>query len=285
MLARFLCLLLLASVSPAMAQESLSIPFDTPATIDHFASPGEWDGTVKRLIQHASGRSTTVSLKHDGQKLFARFEGNLGSSVIRFPEILIDTRNEKSSEWDNNDWWFHVSASDCESVGKPADYSTCAAVKPSWQAEPNMGASGEVIDTIEIAIPLAFIGLNAVTFPYTMGLALEVTNTATNWEYWPAAADVNDPSTWANATLQAQSAAVDYDQTTPPRWSWSSQDVLELGSDRTPESVTVRNVLGKILQSVERSQMIATDGLPSGVYFLTTVLDGESTTQSVIIRR
>jgi hypothetical protein len=254
--------------SSAFCQDTVFIPFATSATIDGMESPLEWSTASKRTIQQAPGRTTTVSMQHDGSTLFVRFEGNLASSIIRFPEVLIDVNNDKSTSWDSNDWWFHVSATDCESNGTPADYSNCEAVRPTWKAEPNMSMSGQTIDTIEIAIPFNLIGVTKL--PHHLGLALEVTNTATEWEYWPVDAQIANPSSWGEALLLPQAASVNRRVAAQNHVRWISSHAFNVPQFYPGDNVAIVDALGKErrMDAVTPGGDVDVSALAPGVYFV-----------------
>lgn len=178
--------------------QSLNIPCSLAPTLDGTIDSVEWARSDTAIISIMNGNNTVdVLVQHDNVSLFIAFMGNL-QSTIRFPEVLIDVNNDKSQSWAAEDAWFHVSATDCESFGLPSNYDSCQLVRPNWTAIPNMIAGGPTVDTIEIEIPFSTIGIQTGD---TIGLAFDVTNTATFWEYWPSGASINNPSTWGTAIL------------------------------------------------------------------------------------
>ena len=178
---------------------TLCIPYSTPAVIDGVISSGEWTGADSVQIMINNFKKVTVLIKHDSTALYFAYLNHLESSM-RFPEILLDINNDKSNTWQNDDWWFHVSATDCESNGMPANYSNCLVVQQNWEAVPNMVSGLPNTDTIEIKIPFFKAGID-LTVHDTIGIAFDVTNTVNAWNYWPAGANINTPSTWAQAVF------------------------------------------------------------------------------------
>ena len=115
-------LLLLIVTSPLFTQTS--IPFGSTPTIDGEIASGEWDDTESLVINPDGVVSSEIHIKHDGENLYVAFMGAFGSSFF-FPEILVDPDNSKATGWEQDDWWFHVSATDCESQSAPSVYDNC----------------------------------------------------------------------------------------------------------------------------------------------------------------
>lgn len=187
----------------AIAQSTLIIPCGTKPTMDGIVHPMEWADADTVYISIRNGMdSVGVLYKHDGANLHFAFLGNLQSTNTRFPEVMLDVGNDKTSAWEGDDWWFHVSATDCEYKGEHANYDSCETDRPNWIGIPNMNAGPPrppYVDTIEIQIPLKTMNIKTDD---KFGIAFNVTNTFNSWEYWPAAANIDRPSTWATATLE-----------------------------------------------------------------------------------
>jgi len=183
------------------AQTTINFPCGTTPTIDGVLNPNEWNDAD--TIEINGLNTIQVYFKHDDNNLYFAFDGPLESSNVRFPEIMFDLNNDKTNIWQMDDWWFHVSATDCEYQGQPANYDSCSLVRPNWTAVSNILPGGGITDFIEIQIPLSTLGLDLANID-TIGIAFNVTNTFNVWEYWPAGADINQPSTWANATVLCQ---------------------------------------------------------------------------------
>jgi hypothetical protein len=264
-------------IEDAQSQESLNIPYGTSPTINGIVSTNEWSDATEAKIIQGSGAEVNVRVKHDGQSLYFIYQGNL-ESTARFPEILLDINNEKSADWDANDWWFHASATDCEYQGEQA-------------AAPNMKSGGEMTDTIEIAIPFALIGLQAVTLPTTIGLSLEVTNTFSAWEFWPATASIDAPSTWGNAVLEAPAASVSRSSSRSMRLEWLTDSKLQVSSGNSQiERVEIRDVMGRPVKDVKSnagvtSMDIDMSGFPSGPYLILVETPNGSSMQKFVRSR
>lgn len=182
-------------------QELLHLPYGTTPTIDGTFAPNEWDDADSVHIDIIGNtKRVKVLFKHDSVHLHVAFLRNLESVNARYPEIMIDVNNAKSALWQADDWWFHVSATDCEYKGHHSNYDSCAIVRPNWTAAGNFAMGPPVTDTVEIQIPFQTIGLVPL-LQSTFGLSFEVTNTFSAWDHWPRSAQLNLPYTWANATF------------------------------------------------------------------------------------
>ena len=101
----------------------------------------------------------------------------------------------------SNDWWFHVSGTDCEGVGTYDVYDDCAVVQPDWQAAPNyaMVPDPPAVDTFEIRIPFSKIGVSTGD---TLGIAYRAEWVPYTYGHWPSGAIVEAPSSWGTAILR-----------------------------------------------------------------------------------
>lgn len=198
-------LILFLNNFPLLAQNTIHIPCGNAPTINGSFSSNEWQDANKVDLLIQNGANTVqVFFKHDSLNLYVAFVDHLQSSNIRFPEILLDVNHDKSPSWMPDDWWFHVSATDCESQGQPNNYDSCQLVRPNWVAANNFDQNPPQTDTVEIKIPFSTIHLNSNTTD-SIGIAFDVTNTFNSWEYWPAAANYNSPASWATGILGCSS--------------------------------------------------------------------------------
>jgi len=196
----FLLLAFCGSSILVVQAQSLAIPCGNSIESDGVVRPAEWADADSLSIDIQGNRTVTILHKHDSLQLYFAFLGHLQSSMARFPEVMIDTDHSGGTSWDSKDWWFHVSATDCEYQGAHSTYDSCAIERPTWKGAPNIPAGipePPYVDTIEIAIPLSTLGSLGNTF----GIAFDVTNTFNSWEYWPASAKIGEPGTWSSATL------------------------------------------------------------------------------------
>ena len=195
----FFIALLLFVLSYASAQNTIFMnPAVAPQIDGHFSS-GEWSNAGTVLIELSPNITTTVWYMRDQNNFYFAFTDNLESQNVRFPEILLDVNHDEAGSFQADDWWFHVSATDCEYQGQYANYDSCALIRPNWLAEPNFSL-GNTVDTVEIQIPLATLAYSPQSGD-TIGIAFLTTNTFSNWSYWPAGIDHLDPSTWGDMVI------------------------------------------------------------------------------------
>ena len=199
----FICAsLALGQIVQAQAQ---IIPFDASAmTIDGAMQPAEWATASKTYIGVSATDSVQVLMKHDGIAFYFAFTGKLESANMLFPEILFDPQLQRTTSWINGQWWFHVSATDCEYNGSYGVYTSCLAVQPDWVGAPNFAPGTPLSDTVEIRIAYSKIGFSAGQD--SLGMALVVTNTASIWKLWPASADKYAPNTWTTVAVMKPTA-------------------------------------------------------------------------------
>lgn len=181
-----------------LAQSTLIIPYGSRPIIDGQKSIGEWeDGDSTRLAINAN-TSVMVYYKHDSANLHIAFAGNLQAAML-FPEILLDINHSQSTAWELDDWWFHVSATDCDYQGIYGNYDSCQVVRPHWTAANNFTTTS-MIELVEIQIPFSTIQVDIHQVD-TVGLSFVLTNTFSNWEHWPPSANRMSPATWGNAVF------------------------------------------------------------------------------------
>lgn len=188
--------------------QGITIPYDTaPVTVDGRMSTNEWNKAASVAIIVSGTDSVQVYYKHDMAAMYFAFTGKLESANALFPEVLFDPQLAKGNSWVNGQWWFHVSATDCDNNGGYGVYSNCKLVQPDWQGANNFAAGAPYTDTVEMKIPFSKIGFNPSS-QNDMGIAFLVTNTATIYKLWPSAADKSVPSTWSHATISKVPAGV-----------------------------------------------------------------------------
>ncbi len=205
-----LCGLLLAgaAVAALAAQDAeslvpLGIPFGSAPTVDGVFDAAEWSAAATvGLLANEGTIDVRVHLVHDGEDLYVAFEtiANPDDELL-IPEILIDVEDDRSEGWSDDDWWFHVSAQNCDARGGYDDYTRCSLTRPSWLGRPNFAPSPRSVplDAIEIRIPLSML---ALMVGETFGLGV----TANAWPsdtrgYWPETASIVSPETWGAAVL------------------------------------------------------------------------------------
>lgn len=285
----FLSLLLLLFCSAQLkSQELIKIPFGTTPEIDGVFNSDEWNDCGTTFLNILSGSdSIEIRYKHDSLNLHLVYMGHLESSGIRFPEVLLDIDNDKSEEWMDDDWWFHVSATDCEYQGEPANYDSCETVRPNWTASDNMTPGAPVTDTVEIQIPFETIGLDILTVD-TIGISFEVTNTATFWEYWPQDADIDMPSTWGNAVFLDNTTAGLSENEFVNRvkvYPNPTTDFLQISGEINEfDLIEVFDLAGKSVMRQPFSTQISLNHLTPGTYLLNLSGDNYSEQHHVVIQ-
>ena len=182
--------------------EARPVPYGKSVTIDGHISALEWVDTDSVAFAVGDSVNATVGLKHDGSSLLAVFVFERASDVgMCFPEIFLDANNDKGKGMLADDWWFHVSASNCEARGAFDDYSRCSR-SADWDAARNYATGDDPapIDTIEVRIPFDKIGMRVGK---VFGLAFRVeyqVRVAGIWHpttsLWPFGATAGEPITW-----------------------------------------------------------------------------------------
>lgn len=204
---RMAAIALMALVSAGLhaAAEPLEIPWGTAPRIDGIFGPAEWEGSA--TVQMEAGRGTIevhVHLVHDGQQLYLAFEyvENPGGELV-IPEILIDSDNGKLPTWQVGDWWFHVSAQDCDAQGTYDDYSRahCGIRRALWTGMPNFAP-----DPYSVPLPAIEVQIARSMVPLSTGAAFGLSLTVYAWPsdtrgYWPDGASIASPATWGEAVL------------------------------------------------------------------------------------
>ena len=178
------------------------VPRGQSVTIDGNISGSEWHDADSVAFAVGDSVNTTVAFKHDGLSLLAVFVFERSRDIgMCFPEIFLDVDNDKGRGMRAGDWWFHVSASNCEAEGESDDYSRCSR-STDWDAARNysVGDDPVAVDTIEIRIPFDKIGMRIGS---DIGLAFRVefqVEVAGVWQptlaTWPNGARAAEPETW-----------------------------------------------------------------------------------------
>ncbi len=265
------------------AQALIGIPESGNITIDGQLMSQEWQLAAKTFIVQSNGDTSWVLVQHNKQSLFLAFYGNLQSGQLLFPEVLIDRALDKSQDWQNDDWWFHVSATDCDYQGAYGNFDSCAPVRPNWLAVPNFTTGNPNTDTVEIEIPFSKIQYTYTAMD-TIGLALILSNTVNIFDGWPAGVDHLSPTSWANAVLLPRLTSKEQPA---PAWSLypnPASSEINLFSDNLGghAQVTLYDLKGQELERFDLDlrqhtiHAISTD-LESGMYlFHMTTKNGSS---------
>jgi len=165
--------------------------------IDGRLSESAWKNTNTCQIKIKDGWLITVNYMQDEKSLYFAFSNlKLNDSTEIYPEVLLDTRNNKTLAWDNNDWWIHTSYSNCENKGKFNDYSTCKiGHKDGWDGNNFPLSIGQAV---EIKIDKTLLN---VSHGNLLGIAFDVTDTNEEWYFFPDDATLENPSTWMTLKL------------------------------------------------------------------------------------
>ena len=172
----------------------------TSVTIDGTLERGEWSDLQAFEISPSRGWTVPVALKHDGRSLLFAFASLQPGTPppFAFPEVLLDVGNDKARALGRDDWWFHVSGTDCAATGRIDDYDGCMPEGVGWRA--NNFPQGTLIDIVEIAIDFDTLGVDP-SVEQDIGFLLRLSDTGRFAAHWPADADPEAPSTWSTLHL------------------------------------------------------------------------------------
>jgi len=193
-------MLALAAVAWA-AEEQILIRPGTPPVLDGRVGLAEWCDASGIRFCAEDDLEVQVLFKHDATHLYVAFVyGENTPGAVAIPEMAVDTALDRSVAWSGDDWWFHVSASDCEANGRYDLYTNCAVDHGDWSGVPNFLPSpdSKPIDAFEIRIPLAKLGLSAGD---SIGIAFSVLYNTERRSTWPFGASFDSPATWTRATI------------------------------------------------------------------------------------
>lgn len=183
-------------ISSCSSDLTSQIPHGHTIKIDG-VKEAQWAGGLNYLVTVSDSWTIKITLMQDEQRLYFLFE-NLKVSESRelYPEVLIDGANDKSAHWDQNDWWFHTSYSNCEGKRKFNNYSSCkVGPKDGWEGNNFPLEIGQVVE-IQIEKELLQVSDGDV-----IGIAFNVTDTQENWYYFPESAYMESPSSWMTLRL------------------------------------------------------------------------------------
>lgn len=272
--------------------QTISVPFElTTMTIDGQINASEWQNADSAKIGLSPTDTVTVFYKHDMQNLYFAFCGPLESYIVSamFPEVLIDPQQLGGSAWQNGQWWFHVSATDCENNGGYGVYNNCQVTQPDWEGAPNQVPGPPDTDSMEMRIPYSKLGFNAVT-QYNLGLAFVITNTTNLYYTWPPTADKDVPSTWADAKIikfpvGTQNVESNKSVSIYPN---PAANQIKINGLKNGCHVKLIDALGKVVKTEYLStgdNAIDISAIPAGVYQLQLVESDAIITTSVSIVR
>ena len=173
-----------------------SFPLGKPPVIDGVLRDDEWADAATVFIDVEEGWRVKVFYKRDGSNLHFAFSDLKNKGRERYPEIMIDAKGDRGASWGSDDWWLHISYNDCEGNGRYNVWN-CTPAKPGWKAN-NFPLMDPGIVEAEVSCEKLGIAPGASK---TIGLAFNVTDTRSDYDYWPASARLADPSSWASVKL------------------------------------------------------------------------------------
>lgn len=258
------------SFTSLAAQTVIPAVYNNSVVADGVVSAGEW-GQSSSLTIAAPGNTITYKVAYDANKLYVLCYGKLESANALFPEVLLDVNNSKSSTWENDDWWFHVSATDCESQGVYGSYTNCAVTQPNWIGMPNFSPGLPNTDTVEIAISWTKINFDPQS-GNDLGVSLLCTNTFNAWHIWPTGSNRNNPSTWGIldfnvVTTGVSEAGRDNGIEVFPNPISNGDFYLTIKGASPAAYATVVDLSGRTIRQLNPGEnRIALDGIEKGVY-------------------
>jgi len=228
------------------------IPYGTTPAIDGVLSETEWDDAECAIINVQANWPVTVYYKHNDSALFFCYSGLVGMFGQRYPDVMLDINNDKSADWMPDDWWLHASYNDCEGNGIYNDWTSCIPSHPGWTAN-NFPLSEPGI--VEMGISYSKIGLSFMCED-TLGISFEVSDTYTDYHYYPVNATIGNPSTWANGILSASTSVTDnpvqeYEPQVFPNPSSSFTTIHFSNPGNEICSLSVYNATGQLVQKIE----------------------------------
>jgi hypothetical protein len=196
---------LVSMLSILCEAQQFIIPTGIKPTIDGVISTGEWDDADCATINVQTNWTVTVYYKHSDSALYFCYTNLVTMYGQRYPDLMLDINNDKKTDWYPDDWWLHASYNDCEGNGIYNDWTSCQPTHPGWAAN-NFPLNSP--GTIEMEISYSKIELSNM-YSDTVGISFEVSDTYTDYHYYPAGAAIGDPSTWASGILHVSSSVIE----------------------------------------------------------------------------
>ncbi len=286
---KFITLNLLAFFSPFMVNaqwtaKPLSLTEDS-IQIDGLLNEQSWAFADQVWIVNGNDSIKVRSLYNNANLYFA-FTGKLESANVLFPEILIDADNQRATTWQTNDWWFHVSATDCENKGAYGVYNNCLLVQPGWRGVPNFNPGMPMTDTVEIAIPLSKLE-TTIQAGNTINISVLVTNTFSTYKHWPATADRNKPSTWGTLSFVFQTGLEPIQLEKHPFRVIHNQgnEISILFPSSAKQSATFMDYSGRVIQTITEtnSNIITFKHLQPGIYLMKTETGSQAYFSKIVV--
>jgi hypothetical protein len=223
-------------------------------------------------IFNNSGDSTEFRIMYDLDNLYIAAIGNLESKNL-FPEVLISSKWDNSTSWESGeDWFFHVSATDCESSVQYGDFNNCDTVQPDWIGIPNFEPGQPFTEVVEIAIPFSKIGYQ-LSSSDTIAICLMTTNTFNQFNYFPKQSSYNNPTTWAKLVLESAGTSnteLNYRSKKIFLYPNPAENLISLSNFEVNTKYFITDILGREINSgfLDNRGEINVASLKSGVYLL-----------------
>ncbi|MGK7390261.1 MAG: hypothetical protein ACNS60_07915 [Candidatus Cyclobacteriaceae bacterium M2_1C_046] len=193
------CLMLIVNCKAQFtaSDRTIAIPKGHPITIDGEMKSEEWSDAATKTIPLNEEVEITVYIKYDEDNIYLGFTG-FSEKYNRWPEMLIDLKNDRSGLMNDDDWWFHISFQDCIQQGNFNTWDTC---KPESDLFVANNAKDDKLVDFEAKIP--FSTLNFIPTPgSTVGIAFNVTDTQKEWNFWPEHAQIALPRSWGEGVFE-----------------------------------------------------------------------------------
>jgi hypothetical protein len=179
---------------------SVTLAFNAPAQTNVVLIPRAPSAATLR-VPIRPGWSAEFLCFHSDRELICAIAHLRRGQEERYPELLIDSQDRKTSSWQPGQWWLHSSYNLCEGNGEFDVYvrngtPQCTKTKAGWRANHFPLSGDSAVMTIHVS--LAKIGLVP---GQQFGLAVVVTDTRSEWRVWPTGASRESPATWGTADL------------------------------------------------------------------------------------
>ncbi|MCO5188227.1 MAG: hypothetical protein M9918_08560 [Anaerolineae bacterium] len=177
--------------TPTATPEPRAVLLDIPYSAEPVAP--------QATIISPAGKPVAVALHHDEATLYIVFSGLEVGNVALFPELLIDPRNDSDQEVGDDNRWFHQSTTSCTGQGADFLWQTCGEAQ-DWIVSADLTDTG----VAGMAIPFAMLGIDPKQ-DHVIGVLPILfyldENGVEQRITWPDSAEIEQPITWAGATI------------------------------------------------------------------------------------
>ena len=267
---------LLLFTSALYAQPLVSVPESQNITIDGIYNSSEWQKAHSFFLVHGND-STYFRLAYDSQGIYILAAGELETYPL-FPEPLLSPKHSTSSNWTpGSDWFFHVSATDCESNQMYGDFNNCRLTQSGWVGAPNFLPGPPSSDTVEI-----FISFNKIGYNYgsgdTLGFAMILSNTFNQWHTWPGNSDGNTPSTWARLVLEQNIGLKENSLNRLSVFPNPAHNLITIRNAPENYTLSIHDQIGRQVINNQCTEQLQIDvsTLAKGTYTLKVTFEGDS---------